>query len=445
MIGWGALTGCAREPAILAQSGCLRFDELRDAALRRAASWAREGMPATHLLHGHNHPGLIVDLLACHAAGRVPVLVNPRIPAERAAAWHAEVSARCARQLAPGEAIADIVFTSGTTGVPKAVVHTQGNHAASAEGANAHLPFGPGDRWLLSLSLAHVGGLGVLARALVGGGAVALPERGEPLAAALARTGSTHLSVVPSQLRDLLADAEGRGALVGLRCVLVGGGPCPEGWLRAATELGVPLAQTWGLTETTAQVATSARFAPDTCGQALRHREVKLTPEGRLAVRGPVLARGYLGEDACALPLDEEGYFVTQDRGTLDGLGRVRVTGRADLVFISGGENLQPEEIEHALLALPGIREAVVVPLPHPRWGQRPVAIIDSVDDAAPEAWRKALEPHLARFQMPDAFLPWPEDMPRMKPSRERLTAYARARLGVPASSSETPADPSER
>ncbi|HWR98557.1 MAG TPA: AMP-binding protein, partial [Candidatus Methanoperedens sp.] len=165
------------------------------------------------------------------------------------------------------DAPATIVFTSGSTGIPKAALHSFASHWASAVGANRNLPLRPGDRWLLSLPLWHVGGLAVIFRCIQGGAAVAIPGRDEPLAETIRALGVTHLSLVATQLRRLLADARGRGALRSLKGVLLGGGPLPAPLLDEAAAAGARLVTSYGSTETSSQ-ATATR--PDDPPAALR-------------------------------------------------------------------------------------------------------------------------------------------------------------------------------
>jgi O-succinylbenzoic acid--CoA ligase len=365
---------------------------------------------------------LLSSLLAARAAAAVPVLVSPRMPA--LTMQQATERARRGLALVDDEVhatLADVCFTSGTTGVPRAVAHTYDGHDAVARAGNAHLPFAPGHRWLLSLPLVHVGGLGIVSRALVGGGALAVPRAGEPLVDAALRLSATHLSVVRAQLVDLLR-APRLDELVGqLRVVMVGGGPTPASLLDEAVRRGVPVAQTWGMTETHAQVATSSPGAPSTCGRPLAGREVRVDGDGVLGVRGKGLAAGFVDEHGLQpLPRDDDGFFVTGDRGHVDDDGCVTVTGRVGLRIVSGGDKIEPEAIESALLSCVDVDDAVVVPVEHARWGHRPVAFVRA-RVWAPSAWADAVRTRLPTTWVPDAFLPWPPDVEGGKGARALL------------------------
>jgi O-succinylbenzoic acid--CoA ligase len=321
---------------------------------------------------------------------------------------------------------ATIIFTSGSTGVPKAALHTFGNHYHSALGSNANIALRPGDRWLHSLPLYHVGGLSILFRCLLAGATVALPQQGTPPGEAIAGFGATHVSLVSTQLLRLLReDAE----LGGLEAVLMGGGPIPASLVDEAVARGLPVHTSYGLTEMASQVTTTPPGArPDelrTAGRVLPHREVGISERGEILVRGKTLFAGYVESEKLDLPLDADGWFHTGDLGELYENDYLRVRGRMDNLFVSGGENVQPEEIEEALCRLEGIEEAVVVPVPDKEFGARPVAFVRT-DDLEPGDLARELEPVLPRFKIPISFHLWPESEGRgMKADRAALREQA--------------------
>ena len=435
MKDWPVLTFAADAPALIATDTQLSWRALHDRVILRAKQLEVPSKPPHVFIHARNSIELVVEILACQQRGWIPVLCNPRHPEKIAQDLFRGVQQDWHSLPYLPDDVADIMFTSGSTGAPKAVVHTHAAQRVSAEGANLHLPFGPGMRWLVSLSLCHVGGLGILERALVGGGALVIPEPNETLWDACQRFSVTHLSLVRTQLGDFLGDESRIAALENCDAILLGGGPCPANILQQALSKKLRIAQTWGLTETCAQVCTSDLGSPETCGRPLPHRRVKRLPDGRLAVAGPVLASGYLIPGALSLPMDEEGFFITQDRGEIDGDGRITIAGRADLVFDSGGENIQPEHIENILLQHPDIEDAMIVPVPHPKWGQRPFAFVFTKTDLNPQNIRDFLSERLPRFSIPDVIHPWPASETRIKASRQRLRQIAIERYASSSSS----------
>ena len=325
-----------------------------------------------------------------------------------------------------GEAGAVAVFTSGSTGPPKAAVLSAAALAASADGVNAHLGFDGSGRWLLDLPPAHVAGLGIAVRALRAGGTMLIPGAAA-LAEALAALRPTHLSLVSTQLRRLLdADADTSG----VRAVLLGGSAIPAELLDRARAAGLPVSTSYGLTEMSSTVTATAPEAPPaalgTSGAPLPGRELAILG-GEIHVRGAGRFAGYLTPDGLDRPFGADGWFATGDLGRLDPAGRLVVEGRRGLRFVSGGENVQPEAIERALLAVEGVAEAVVVPVPDAEFGQRPAAWVRraGATDAELEA---AVREALPGYCVPAAFLDW-DGAAGMKPDRQALAAAAARRL----------------
>jgi O-succinylbenzoic acid--CoA ligase len=306
---------------------------------------------------------------------------------------------------------ATILFTSGSTGTPKAALHTWGNHRYSAKGANANLPLQPGDRWLLSLPLYHVGGLAILVRCALAGAAVVLSPDA-PLHESLRTTDATHVSLVATQLRRLL-DAKTGGPPDALRAVLLGGGPIPDSLLRRGRERGWPLLTSYGCTEMASQVTTTAPGDSlddlSTAGRRLHHRRVRIVDD-EIQVKGAPLFRGYVTDEGLDDPRTDDGWYRTGDRGCLDASGRLHVTGRIDRMFVSGGENIQPEEIEMTLEQLDAVERAVVVPVSHPEYGHRPVAFVRLRTDVDCPDFERVLRRRLPGFKIPDAFHSLPDE-----------------------------------
>ena len=330
----------------------------------------------------------------------------------------------------PLDRASTIIFTSGSTGAPKAALHTFGNHYYSAVGSNTNIALAPGDRWLHSLPLYHVGGLSILFRCLLARAAVALPDPDQPLDDAIAGLGATHVSLVPTQLLRLLRG--GAAALERVKAVLLGGGAIPAYLVDEALARGLPIHTSYGLTEMASQVTTTPPdAAPDelnTAGRVLPHRQVSVSGEGEILVRGETLFDGYFQDEEVYRPLDAGGWFHTGDLGELDEDGYLHVRGRLDNMFVSGGENVQPEEIEEALCRLAGVEEAVVVPVEDEEFGVRPIAFVRMAEGAPdPEALSRALGVSFERFKIPVDFHAWPDEAGGMKV--DRIAFGERARL----------------
>jgi O-succinylbenzoic acid--CoA ligase len=264
------------------------------------------------------------------------------------------------------------------------VVLTGANLAAAAASSQARLGNGPGDRWLGVLPLHHVGGLSLLWRSAREGGTVVLEAGFDAVRSGrlLASGQIAFASLVPTMLRRVLEAHP--GPFPGVRAVLVGGGPSDPGLLAAARRAGLPALQTYGMTETASQVATEAPGEagrrPGSAGRPLDGFEVRavdpagraLPPgrEGRLEVRGAAVSPGFLDE----AERSPGAWYRTGDTGWCDAEGYVFVTGRADAVIVTGGENVHPEEVEAVLRECPGVADARVYGEPDPEWGQRVIA-----------------------------------------------------------------------
>ncbi|MBX7258223.1 MAG: o-succinylbenzoate--CoA ligase [Candidatus Hydrogenedentes bacterium] len=311
---------------------------------------------------------------------------------------------------------ATVVSSSGSTGTPKHVLHSYANHWFNASASNENIPVEPGDRWLLSLPLFHVSGLGILFRCMLGGGTVVVPGIGEALEDSIPAHRITHVSLVATQLFRLLRSRSGREALRRLRVILLGGSSIPAPLIREAKDQNLPIYVSYGLTEMASQVSTSRRDAPLeallSSGKPLVPNTVTVAPDKEVMVRGRTLFMGYLEGSVIRLPLGEDGWFATGDLGRFDEDGNLHILGRKDNMFISGGENVHPEEIERHLCRAPGVVQALVVPVPCPEFGVRPAAFVrmDERHLLDPRELEAALLDGLPKFMVPVLFLPWPDD-----------------------------------
>jgi O-succinylbenzoic acid--CoA ligase len=312
---------------------------------------------------------------------------------------------------------ATLLFTSGSTGTPKIACHTLGNHYYSALGAVQALRVDSSSRWLLSLPLFHVGGIAILFRCFQQGASVALSKK--PLEQALFEHEITHASLVPTQLYRLL-QREDRQLSSSLKCLVLGGAPVPPTLLERALREDLPVYTTYGMTEMSSMV-TLCEAKPGThVGKALPFRELKIDGESEIWVRGETLFMGYW-DPVTESTAGADGWFPTKDRGRWTPEGNLEVLGRTDRLFISGGENIQPEEIERALCAIAGIGQATVLPVPDPEFGHRPVAFIEDETGAHTlESIRAALRASLPSFMHPIRLLPYGE-IPGIKPNLAAL------------------------
>ena len=305
------------------------------------------------------------------------------------------------------------ILTSGSSGAPRALGFTRDAFAASASAVARRLDLTPGNRWGLCLSPGHIGGLSLVVRAVMTGASVRLwPSFDAGAVARAVLDGQvTHLAVVPVMLRRILSRLAGERVPATLRCVLVGGAAASRSLLDEAWAAGLPVATTWGMTETASQVATAppdlARRHPGTAGRPLRGLEVRVeaADPGTLEVRGPTLASVAIrGPGAHPEPLatDPDGWFATSDLGRIDPDGLVWIEGRADAIIVSGGLNVSPAEVERVIETLPGVTATVVFGVPDEEWGEVVAAVVEgdpAVVDA--EAVDRHCRTRLARGRRP--------------------------------------------
>jgi len=269
------------------------------------------------------------------------------------------------------------LLTSGTTAAPRPVVLTYGNLFWAALGSAAALGLDVQERWLCALPLAHVGGLSILTRSVVYGTSVLLHERFDARRAvtAVMEEGVTLVSVVPTMLARML-DA-GLREPPALRWALVGGAPLAPSLRARAEDAGVPVAESYGMTEAASQAVTE--------GVPLPGVRVELDEDGEIVLAGPTIAGG--------------GPLHTGDLGAWDAQGRLRIGGRKADTIITGGENVAPQEVEQVLLAHRDVEDAAVVGRPDPEWGEAVVAlVVGGVGEEDLRAWARE---RLAAHQVP--------------------------------------------
>jgi fatty-acyl-CoA synthase len=304
-----------------------------------------------------------------------------------------------------------IVYTSGTTGQPKGAVLTQSALLYNALNSFHAHDMQPSDHVLTSLPMFHVGGLNIQTLpAMLMGATVTLHKRFDPgqwLADVQARRPTLSL-LVPATMAAVIGHPDWTTTeLSSLRMLNTGSMVVPDSLIRAFHERGLPVGQVYGATET-APIAIAlgrqdALAKPGSAGKQVPHCEAKLV-EGEIWLRGPAMMRGYWNDaSGSERGIDAEGWFHSGDLGRVDEDGYWWIVGRSKDMIISGGENVHPAEIENVLADCPAIREAAVVGVPDPKWGEVACAVVVKKSQVRldEEGVLKLFENRLARYKHP--------------------------------------------
>jgi O-succinylbenzoic acid--CoA ligase len=263
------------------------------------------------------------------------------------------------------------------------------------------------------------------------GGGVVIPGRKTQLGDALIKHKVTHLSVVSTQVQILLSVAKHRKYLKKMNAILVGGSMVGEQLKLDMVKHQLPFHLTYGLTEMSSQVATTRRiesYQDFDKAEVLEYAKIWIDPKFNIWVAGETLFKGYVVDGRVRSRLNKDGFFRTGDIGRSYLIKYLRVSGRADNMFISGGENVYPEQIEQALMRISGVIQAVVVPVPNEHYGHRPVAVVKFRENKRLPAQKlsKFLALNIEKYKVPDQYVIWPkeEGTSRLKISRAELLDY---------------------
>jgi O-succinylbenzoic acid--CoA ligase len=345
----------------------------------------------------------------------VAALVNPAVifgdcPLSTAA--RAEMAHPCRATI--------LIPTGGSSGGVKFAIHRWHSLVAACPGLTAFLGAGPIHSCCV-LPLFHVSGLMQLVRSFVTGGRIAFASWQDLQAGQFPpfEPGSTCLSLVPTQLQRLIDEPQIVDRLMALRAIFVGGAALPRELEQRARELKLPLVLTYGMTETAAMVSA---LAPDdflagasNVGRPLSHALIKVIGAngavcsvgevGRIQIAGDSLFEGYHRRSG---GLTENG-LLTDDEGYFDSFGRLHVRGRCDRLIISGGEKIDPQEVEQALLSSGALQQVMVLGWPDVEWGHKMVTFYVRSATAGDEGdWQAALRSDLVNYKIPKLLIEVP-------------------------------------
>jgi len=327
-----------------------------------------------------------------------------------------------------------IMYTSGTTGHPKGAMITHGMVFYNIVNLAAPAGVGTHTVQLVVLPLFHTGGLNCYANPILhAGGTILLMREFEPGAALKlvgdAELGITHLFAVPAPYQFMMQHPDFANTdLSRLQAAGVGGAPCAEAILQGWLDRGVPFMQGWGMTETSpggvSLEAADALRKIGSAGKPLMHTEIRIVDEqdnevgaeevGELQIRGPNITPGYWNNPEATAKTFSGDWLKTGDAAKFDDEGFVYIVDRSKDMYISGGENVYPAEVENVLYQLTEIAEAAVIGVPSDRWGETGKAVLvlkpgQSLDEA--QVIGHCIK-NLAKFKVP-ASVEFIEALPR--------------------------------
>ncbi len=343
-----------------------------------------------------------------------------------------------------------IMYTSGTTGLPKGVMHS---HSTTTWASLTALVTGDiryDDRYLIALPLFHVGALNPLLSTIHRGGTVAIMPTFDPsrIWEVYAEEKISVTLAVPAMLNFMLATFDAsRHDTESLRWIMSGAAPVPATLIEKYAAMGIDVVQVYGLTETG---GPACLISPDdavaragSTGKAFFHTDVKVVNEdgsdiaagktGEVLVRGPNVMLGYWNRPDATAESIVDGWFHTGDVAMVDADGYVYIQDRIKDMIISGGENVYPAEIENVIVGLEGVREVAVIGLPSQKWGESPLAVVVKADDSlTADAVLDHCKGKLAPFKLPKA-CEFIDEIPR-NPTGKVLKRVLREQFPGPAS-----------
>ena len=303
------------------------------------------------------------------------------------------------------ENVCAIMLTSGTTSIPKAVQLTYGNFETSCSNWNSFLEFDLDDQFLCCLPLNHIGGLAVLIRALIYGFSVNLLSNFD--ASTVNKVISRHpisiISLVPTMLKRILAIEGGLESLKSLRHILLGGGPSPEVLLDYCIQEKLPIIKVYGMTETCSGTF-GLKVLDEPQNKLFAGRPFPETKawikNGEIHISGPMIMAGYLGED------EAQGVHNSHDLGYVGDDHLIFLNVRRKDLIVSGGENINPIEVEEQLLNVNGIMDSAVIGKNDEEWGQKVIAyIVCESDSINGEYLDEKLKKSLSKFKIPKEYV----------------------------------------
>ena len=434
--------------AIISDNINLNFEQLTGIVMSSASLLYEEGiLDGDHIgIYNDNSPEYLITLLALWQIGAIPVPLNIRL-SKREIVTQIKI-AKCQYVLTGDKSdikiedpsivkfcppmdikkkpimqkarfdlnkTAAIIFTSGSGNSPKGVQLSFNNLYQSGFHSNKLLRYSHSDKWLVSLPIYHISGFSILTRAILWGIPLIFPQSSSPgdLAIELQKSQPTFISLVAAQLKalvdkEVIPNHE-------LKNCLLGGGFSDYKLIKNAIALGYPISVVYGSTETssfiTALSTEEFEVKRNSVGRTIppsnisiydeQGNELKAYEVGEIVIQSPCLMEGYINKTKEDF---KNRIYFSGDIGYLDEEGYLFIVGRKGYIISTGGENVNPQEVETALLNHPNIDEAVVFPLKDKKWGEIVAAVIvkkDQTSELNYDDIKKFLGKNLSNFKIP--------------------------------------------
>lgn len=293
--------------------------------------------------------------------------------------------------------ILSIMFTSGTTGKPKAVAQTYLNHSASAAGCAERFQYDKNSRWLLLNPIYHISGLSIIFRTVISGAVLYIAKKFNEtiIIDMIQKHQITHTSLVPVMLRRLMSHKWEHQ----LKGILLGGAGATTDLMGRAVAQGLPIYNSFGMTETSSQIVSVSykndKLLTGTVGRPPENVSIKVDENNELLVKADNVTPGYLNADIEII----DGYFKTGDLAKIDNDGYLYILDRRKDLIISGGENIYPKEIEDVVNSISSVEQSVVIKKKDNHWGEVPVLLVQG--DVSQDEIQTVLHKKLARYKQP--------------------------------------------
>lgn len=403
--------------ALLSSQVELTYKQLSEAVQQRADELTGEinageiiGIPADH------SPQFIIDLYAVWSMDGAVLPINPWLPENEidkqinltGCKNVSNINSAKIKNVSPQKYSADktalLMFTSGSTGEQKAVQHTFNSLYSSAESIDRVMLFQTGDKWLASLPFYRIGGFQIILRSLLSGGTLQIPDSVKTVeiikSASLYKP--DYFSLVNASLKELLESDI--SVLHNCKAIFVGGGPVDSKIMNDGLTKGLPLYKVYGSTETGSMVSilspTDVTSKADSAGKPLSGVKIELIDD-EVCVSSGSLFTGYYNNQKLTDEKLKDKLFFTGDTGYFDEEGFLYIKNRKDNLIISGGEKINPVEIENELTHFDVINEAVVFGVPDQKWGQKICAVITAKMVLDINELKKLLKNSLPSYKIP--------------------------------------------